>query len=65
MKQLCAFEAYWFETGHTTVCQLPPGHQGDHCDGVYWFDRHGVRTPPSKAGRKTVGMPAGRKQIPR
>jgi hypothetical protein len=52
MKHLCAQLIYWYETSHHTACQLPAAHPGDHCDGLYWWDNNGIRTPHATPARE-------------
>jgi hypothetical protein len=47
VKRICARRVFWFETGHSTVCTRPAGHQSYHCDGLYWFDNNELRVPYS------------------
>lgn len=41
----CGRLAYWFDVEMTTSCRRPQHHDGDHCDGLRWFDDHGFQRP--------------------
>lgn len=44
---VCGRSVRWHGEDLNAVCQLPLGHQpsDQHCDGLWWFDNHGLRLP--------------------
>ena len=35
---LCRAFAYWWDGEYEGECELPKGHEGDHWDGLSWYD---------------------------
>lgn len=38
MDTLCGEFVSWWEGEYEGTCELPPEHEGDHFDGLSWFD---------------------------
>lgn len=34
----CGRHVYWWDGEYEGVCELPDDHDGDHYDGLSWFD---------------------------
>jgi hypothetical protein len=40
-ESLCASRVYWWDGEYEGECKLPEGHDGDHTDGLSWWDDDG------------------------
>lgn len=62
----CAREVHWIAEGLTVRCVRPARHAGLHNDGLWWFDKDGLRVPRLEADMGAgpvapqLGRPAGR-----
>lgn len=37
----CDHRVYWWDGEYEGSCELPEGHDGDHYDGLSWYDDDG------------------------
>jgi len=37
-ESLCGKWVFWWDGEYEGECELPKGHDGDHWDGVSWYD---------------------------
>jgi hypothetical protein len=37
----CNEFVYWYDGEYEGNCELPSGHEGDHFDGISWYDDDG------------------------
>jgi hypothetical protein len=40
----CGKRVYWWDGEYEGECELPEGHEGDHYDGLSWFNDDGENT---------------------
>ncbi len=45
----CGKAVYWWDGEYEGECELPVGHEGDHFDGLSWFNDDGERTDDAHA----------------
>lgn len=41
---VCGKAVYWWDGEYEGECELPEGHEGDHFDGLSWFNDDGEDT---------------------
>lgn len=44
MPKLCGKTVYWWNGEYEGECERPKGHDGDHFDGLSWYDDDGNDT---------------------
>ena len=46
-QKLCGKTVYWWGGEYEGECELGEGHEGDHFDGLSWYDDDGNQTHDS------------------
>lgn len=43
---VCGKAVFWWDGEYEGECELPEGHEGDHFDGLSWFNDDGHEVDP-------------------